>query len=109
MLEVDLWGVAGAQGILAVLIMAAATYALRFGGLMLAARLPKDGRWAAALQSLPGMVLLALVAPAVVHLGWLGAVAGGATAVAAARGANLLVAMLVGVGLVGGARALGLA
>jgi uncharacterized membrane protein len=49
----------------AILAMAAATYATRAGGLWLAGRLRLSDRTAAWMQSLPGALLVAIVAPTV--------------------------------------------
>jgi Branched-chain amino acid transport protein (AzlD) len=53
----------------AILAMAAATYATRAGGLWLAGRLRLSDRAAAWMQSLPGALLVAIVAPTVVAAG----------------------------------------
>lgn len=93
-----------------VLIIAAVgigTYALRLGGLLLAERLPRTGPVAAGLERLPGIVLLALVVPAVVELGVLGAAAAAATGAVALATKNPLAAMAVGAAVVAGARAFG--
>ncbi|GAA0583273.1 AzlD domain-containing protein [Caenispirillum bisanense] len=87
--------------------VAVGTYALRLGGLLLADRLPRKGAIAAGLERLPGIVLLALVVPAVTDLGLLGIVAATATAAAAILSRSPLLAMVVGAGVVAGARALG--
>lgn len=50
--------------LLAILAMAAATYATRAGGLWIARRLPSTGRFRAALEALPAAVLTAVIAPA---------------------------------------------
>lgn len=93
--------------VLAIAGVALGTYALRLGGLLLAGRLPKDGPVAAGLERLPGIVLLALVVPAVTQLGALGAVAAAATGAAALLTKSPLLAMVVGAGVVAGARAFG--
>lgn len=93
-----------------VLVIAAVglgTYALRFGGLLLAERLPRTGPIAAGLERLPGIVLLALVVPAVADLGLLGAGAAVATGIMALTTRSPLLAMAVGAAVVAGARAAG--
>lgn len=90
--------------VLAIAGVALGTYALRLGGLLLADRLPKEGAVAAGLERLPGIVLLALVVPAVAELGVLGAVAAGATGAVALLTKSPLLAMVVGAGVVAGAR-----
>lgn len=90
-----------AQGYLAVLIMAGLTYGLRLGGLVLGQHLPARGRAAEALERLPALVLVALVAPAVLELGWPGLI--GAVAAASAWRASagsLLAAICAGSGTV---------
>lgn len=92
-----------------ILGMAAVTFGLRLSGLLLADRLPRGGRWARALESLSGTVLMAIVAPAVVALGWVGLCAAGTTLLALRLSGNVLVAMAVGAGTVAAARQIGLA
>lgn len=87
--------------------VAIGTYGLRLGGLLLAERLPRRGPIAAGLERLPGIVLLALVVPAVLDLGLPGLVAAGLTAVTALATRNPLIAMLVGSGIIAGLRAVG--
>lgn len=81
----------------AVLTIVAVTYVLRLGGLLLGPRLPSDGPAAAAMDRLPGFVLVSLVAPAILALGWLG-VAGAVAAAASWRlfNRNLLAAIAAG-------------
>jgi uncharacterized membrane protein len=93
----------------AILGMAAVTYALRLSGLLLADRLPRGGRWARALESLSGTVLMAIVAPAVTGLGWVGLLAAGATLLALHLSRNVLAAMAVGAAATAAARQIGLA
>lgn len=83
-----------------ILGMATVTFAIRLGGYLLADRLPANGFVAAWLRHIPGAVLAALVAPAVVSGGpaeWVGTVAA-ALAYLATR--NLFAAMVAGVGAV---------
>lgn len=54
------------EAILAILGMALATIAIKASGLLLADRLPREGFAAAWLRYIPGAVLAALVAPALV-------------------------------------------
>ena len=62
---------------------ALATYSLRLGGLLLAERLPKNGGFKRFMETLPGTILLALVAPGIFSAGMLGGVAAMATALCA--------------------------
>lgn len=55
-----------AEALVAILGMAAVTFAIKAGGLLLANRLPRQGFAAAWLKHIPGAVLASLVAPALV-------------------------------------------
>lgn len=88
------------ETLIVILGMAAVTYAIRAGGLLLADRLPQTGFVAAWLRHLPGAVLASLVAPAVINgsaAEWTGAVA---TAIAYLVTRNIFAAMVAGVGVV---------
>ena len=64
------------EALYTILGMAAVTFAIRMGGLLVANRLPTTGFVAAWLRHVPGAVLAALVAPAVLAGGvaeWLAA------------------------------------
>jgi uncharacterized membrane protein len=87
-----------AANVTAILAMAAATYATRAVGLVLAERMPKTGRARAALDALPPAVLTAVIAPAALA-GPAEALAAGATILAAMR-LPLLGVVAVGVGAV---------
>ena len=52
-------------------LAAAVTYLLRFGGLMLANKLPRSGRCRRFMDALPGTLLLSLIAPGIVSAGFL--------------------------------------
>lgn len=80
--------------------MAVAAYATRAGGLWLMRFVTPSPRVEAWLHHLPGTVLVALVAPAILADGLIGAIGALATALVAARTKNLLLSMIVGVGLV---------
>lgn len=54
------------ESLLAILGMALVTFGIRAGGYLLADRLPAEGFVAAWLRHIPGAVLTALVAPAVI-------------------------------------------
>ena len=83
--------------VLAILGMAAVTFAIRAGGFLLANRLPATGFVAAWMRHIPGAVLASLVAPAVVSGGPAEWVAAAATALAWLLTRNLLPAMAAGV------------
>ncbi len=84
----------------AIVLMALATYATRAGGLWLASRLDLSGRVEAWLGYIPGAILVSLVAPAVLASGFAEALAGLAVVLVAIRTASLPLAMVVGVGAV---------
>src|SRR5215470_9448489 len=88
------------DALLTILGMAAACYTTRAGGLWLMRFVPSSPRVEAWLQHLPGTVLIALIAPAIIADGVIGAVGALATALVAARTKNLLLSMIVGVGMV---------
>ena len=86
--------------LLVILGMAAVTYGIRAGGLLMADRLPQTGFVAAWLRHIPAAVLASLVAPAVISGGpaeWTGAAA---TTLAYLATRNLFAAMVAGVGAV---------
>ncbi len=89
-----------ADALLAILGMAVVTFSIRVGGYLLADRLPPTGFVAAWLRHIPGAVLAALVAPAVVIGGPAEYLATAATALAYLFTRNLFAAMLAGVGTV---------
>jgi uncharacterized membrane protein len=92
---------------LAIAAAALVTYGLRLGGLMLAERLPKNGGFRGFMETLPGTLLLSLVAPGIASAGVLGGVAALATALCAWKTRNVLASMLLGMAIVAGGRALG--
>lgn len=85
------------EALLAILGMAAVTYAIRAGGLLLANRLPSTGFVAAWLRHLPGAVLAALIAPVILRGGPAEAIAAVATALIYVASRNLFAAMVGGV------------
>ncbi len=92
--------------LLAILGMALVTSATRAGGLWLMGRVTPSPRVAAWLRHIPGAVLVSLVAPAVLIGGPAQTLAALATALVAVRTRNLLLAVVVGVGVVWVLRAL---
>ena len=93
-----------------VLVIAAATlvtYSLRLGGLLLAGRLPKTGRFKKFMDALPGTILLSLIVPAALSAGPWGWVATVCTAVCSLKSGNVFVSMLLGVAIVAVGRWLG--
>lgn len=85
------------EALIAILGMAAVTFAIRAGGLLLANRLPTTGFVASWMKHVPGAVLAALVAPAILSGGAAEAIAAAATALIYLVSRNLFAAMLGGV------------
>jgi len=88
------------EALVAILGMALATMAIKAGGLLLADRLPRTGFAAAWLRHIPGAVLAALVAPALVSGSIAEAVAAAATGAVFLGTRNLFAAMATGVATV---------
>lgn len=85
------------EALIAILGMAAVTFAIRAGGLLLANRLPATGFVASWMKHVPGAVLAALVAPAILSGGAAEAIAAAVTALIYIVSRNLFAAMLGGV------------
>ncbi len=85
------------EALIAILGMAAATFAIRAGGLLLANRLPTTGFVASWMKHVPGAVLASLIAPAILAGGAAEAIAAVATALIYIVTRNLFAAMLGGV------------
>ena len=90
-----------AEAVLTILGMAAITYGMRLGGLMMADRLPQHGRWAHVLERLPGAVLISVWVPSALSAGPIGVVGAAATVITMALARNLFAAMAVGMVVVG--------
>ncbi|BBO83631.1 hypothetical protein DSCO28_41970 [Desulfosarcina ovata subsp. sediminis] len=86
--------------VLAIAGAALVTYGMRLGGLLLAGRLPRNGGFRRFMEALPGTILLSLVAPGIVSAGVLGGAAALTTALCAWKTKNVLLAMLLGMGIV---------
>lgn len=86
--------------LLAIVLMALATYATRVGGLWLATRLDLSERAGAWLDQIPGAILVSLVAPTVLTGGPAEALAAIAVVIVAVRTGSLPAAMVTGVGAV---------
>jgi uncharacterized membrane protein len=93
--------------LVAILAMAAVTYATRAAGYWLSGRLVLSARVLAYLRAIPGAVLTSLVAPSIAEGGLTFVVAAATTLVVAARTRNLLVAAITGAVTVSLARAVG--
>lgn len=85
------------EALLAILGMALATVAIKASGLLLADRLPRTGFMAAWLRHIPGAVLAALVAPALITGSPAEIVAAAATTAVFLLSRNLFAAMAAGV------------
>jgi uncharacterized membrane protein len=88
------------EALLAIFGMALVTLAIKAGGLLLAARMPRTGFAAAWLKHIPGAVMASLVAPALVTGSGAEAIAAAATAVVYVLTRNLFAAMAIGVAAV---------
>lgn len=85
------------QALVAILGMALVTFAVKAAGLLLANRLPRHGFAAAWLKHIPGAVLAALVAPALVTGSAAELIAAAATTAVYLVSRNLFAAMAMGV------------
>ena len=85
------------EALIAIVGMAAVTFGIRAGGLLLANRLPTTGFVASWMKHVPGAVLAALVAPAILSGGAAEAIAAAVTALIYIVSRNLFAAMLGGV------------
>ena len=80
----------------AILAMAAATYFTRIAGVWIASNFALSGRASAAVEAIPGSVLVAVIAPLIAGAGPSGLCAGLVTALAAAR-LPLVYAVAIGI------------
>jgi uncharacterized membrane protein len=96
------WGVTAA-----ILAMAVATYAMRAGGFWLMARMPVTPRLRRMLDALPGSVVVAAVLPLVVREGPVAMLAIAAASAVMLVRRNDLLAVVTGMAVAAGARALG--
>ena len=85
------------NGLLAIIIASVITYAFRFGGLMLADRMPQAGPLRHFLDALPGTILVSLVVPSALNSGWQGIVGVVACLGIYYKTKNLLLTMIAGV------------
>jgi uncharacterized membrane protein len=86
--------------LMAIALMALATYATRAGGLWLANRFDLSKRAGAWLDAIPGAILVSLVAPTVLMGGPAEALAALAVVIVAVRTGSLPAAMVTGIGTV---------
>lgn len=82
--------------LLAIILMAMATYATRAGGFWLARRMTPGPFLRAWLENLPGAVFAAMVAPMVAGAGPAGWIAAGVGFIAMRRTGHFLIAIVVG-------------
>ncbi len=94
------------QALITIIGMAVVTYLTRIGGLWLMSHVTLSKRMKAWLGYIPGAVIVAIIAPTVLSTGFAEAGAALATIFVAARTRNILLAMIVGVGVVLGLRIL---
>ena len=92
--------------LLAIILMALATYATRSGGLWLASRFDLSERAGAWLDQIPGAILVSLVAPAILMGGPIEVLAAVVVVIVSLRTGSLPAAMVIGVGIVLALRAL---
>jgi uncharacterized membrane protein len=85
------------ETLLAIVLMALATYATRASGLWVASRLDLSERAGAWLDQIPGAILVSLVAPTVLTGGPAEAIAAIAVVIVALRTGSLPAAMVTGV------------
>lgn len=85
------------EALIAIAGMALVTFMVKAGGLLLANRLPRDGFAASWLKHIPGAVLAALVAPALVTGSAAEVIAAAATTLVYVVTRNLFAAMAAGV------------
>jgi uncharacterized membrane protein len=86
--------------LIAIVLMALATYTTRAGGLWLASRFDLSERAGAWLDQIPGAILVSLVAPTVLMGGPAEVLAALAVVIVAVRTGSLPAAMVTGVGTV---------
>ena len=98
-MENDIW--------IMILGLAAASFAIRLGGFLLAQRLPQEGPWARGMEALPGCLIASLVALMMLKGGPVEWLAGLIVFFIALRTHNLPVSMLTGIICVAGMRSLG--
>jgi branched chain amino acid efflux pump len=85
------------NGLIAIIAASIITYAFRFGGLLLADRLPRTGPLRYFLNALPGTILVSLVVPSALNAGWQGLIGVAACLGIYFKTKNLLLTMITGV------------
>ncbi|MBL8589093.1 MAG: AzlD domain-containing protein [Methylobacteriaceae bacterium] len=84
------------EALATILVMAATTFATRFAGFLLPAKLDLSPRAQAAFEAIPAAVLIALVAPTMLATGWRETLASVIAMIAATR-APLIPVVIAGV------------
>jgi uncharacterized membrane protein len=87
------------QVVVVIMAMAFITAATRVGGYWLSGRFTITGRTEVALNLIPGTILTALVAPAIVAEGVTGAASAAVSVLVMRRNGNLIVTLVVGLGV----------
>ncbi len=85
------------NSLLLIILCAVVTYLLRLGGLLLAEKIPSEGRFKVFLNSLPGCLLIAYVAPEIIKAGMIGHLAALITILVTLKTKNILVSSLAGI------------
>lgn len=85
------------NGLIAIAAASIITYVFRFGGLMLADRLPQAGPLRHFLDALPGTILVSLIVPSALNTGWQGIIGVVACLGIYFKTKNLLLTMIAGV------------
>ncbi len=76
------------------------TYILRIGGLLLSDKLPRTGNVKTFMDTLPGTILISLVAPGIIAAGFWGLIAAFFTGLCAYKTGNVFMSMLIGIGII---------
>ena len=83
-----------------ILVLAAATFSIRMGGVLLGQKLPTTGPWARALNALPGCLIVSLVSVLLLSGGPNEWIAGGVALAVAWFSRNLPLTMLAGIAVI---------
>ena len=84
------------EAVFVILAMAAVTFGLRAVGYLIGARLPQRGRVAAAMNALPGAILIGIVVPQALMTGIAESIAALIAGATAAVTRNIVAAMVAG-------------
>ncbi|MEM7197538.1 MAG: AzlD domain-containing protein [Pseudomonadota bacterium] len=96
------------DALLMIAAMAVITFGCRAGGLWLAQRLPQSGPIATTLHAIPALVLMAVIVPGIINFGWIGVIVAAIVFEVSRKTGSILMPILVGIGLIAGARFVGL-